>query len=118
MWGISPADIYSLSERPGGHTSLRRNTPTVLLGLIPPPTGLLTLLTLSLFCLAAIPVLCVVLLLIGLPLAILLSLLPWLLRLAAVVLLVKGLLDQPFRLENLLPAAAALLLSVALRWIF
>ena len=79
---------------------------------------MLTLLTLSLFFLAAIPVLCVVLLLIGLPLAILLSLLPWLLRLAAVVLLVKGLLDQPFRLENLLPAAAALLLSVALRWIF
>ena len=79
---------------------------------------MLTLLTLSLFCLAAIPLLCVVLLLIGLPLAILLSLLPWLLRLAAVVLLVKGLLDQPFRLENLLPAAAALLLSVALRWIF
>ena len=79
---------------------------------------MLTLLTLSLFCLAAIPVLCVVLLLIGLPLAILLSLLPWLLRIAGVVLLIKAILDQPTRWENFLPAIAAFALSVLLGWIF
>ena len=79
---------------------------------------MLTLLTLSLFCLAAIPVLCVVLLLIGLPLAILLSLLPWLLRVAGVVLLIKAILDQPTRWENFLPAIAAFALSVLLGWIF
>ena len=57
-------------------------------------------------------------LLIGLPFAILFGLLPWFLNLAAVVLLVKGLLDRPFRWENLIPAGAALLCAGLLKWLF
>lgn len=83
---------------------------------------MITLLTLSVLCLAGVTVgavlLGLILTLVGLPLAILFHLLPWFLRLAAVVLLVKGLLDQPFRWQNLLPAAAALALAAALRWFF
>lgn len=59
-----------------------------------------TLFALTLLCLAGVATISVVaalvLTLIGLPLAILFSLLPWLLRLAGIVLLVKGLLDRPF----------------------
>ena len=43
-----------------------------------------------------------------------LGLLPWLLRIAAAVLLIRGLLDHPFRWENLIPAAVAFGLSVLL----
>lgn len=39
-------------------------------------------------------------------------------NLAAVVLLVKGLLDRPFRWENLIPAGAALLCAGLLKWLF
>ena len=82
---------------------------------------MLTLFTLTLLCLAGVAVgsvlIALVLALIGLPLAILLSLLPWLLRLAGVVLLVKGVLDQPFRWENLLPAALAFAASAAVKWL-
>mgnify|MGYP000960419707 CR=1 FL=1 len=59
-----------------------------------------------------------ILLLVGLPLALLFSLLPWLLKLAGVVLLIKGVLDQPFRWENLTPAVVAFLLSALIRWVF
>ena len=38
--------------------------------------------------------------------------------LAGVVLLIKGILDQPFRWENLIPAALAFALSGVLRWLF
>ena len=83
---------------------------------------MLTLFTLTLLCLAGVAVgsvlIALVLALIGLPLAILLSLLPWLLRLAGAVLLVKGVLDQPFRWENLLPAALAFAASAAVKWLF
>ena len=82
---------------------------------------MLTLFTLTLLCLAGVAVgsvlIALVLALIGLPLAILLSLLPWLLRLAGVVLLVKGVLDQPFRWENLLPAALAFAASAVVKWL-
>ena len=82
---------------------------------------MLTMFTLTLLCLAGVAVgsvlIALVLALIGLPLAILLSLLPWLLRLAGVVLLVKGVLDQPFRWENLLPAALAFAASAAVKWL-
>lgn len=38
--------------------------------------------------------------------------------LVSVVLLVKGLLDRPFRWENLIPAGAALLCAGLLKWLF
>ena len=60
----------------------------------------------------------VILTVIGLPLALLFGFLPWLLKIAGVVLLIKGLLDQPFRWENLIPAALAFALSGVLRWLF
>lgn len=70
-----------------------------------------TLFALTLVCLVGVAAISVVaalvLTLIGLPLAILFGLLPWLLRLAGIVLLVKGLLDRPFQVENLLPAVGA-----------
>ena len=83
---------------------------------------MITLLTLTVLCLGGVVVgsvlIALVLTLIGLPLAILFSLLPWLLRLAGVVLLIKGILDQPFRWENLLPAVGAFLLAALIGWIF
>lgn len=79
---------------------------------------MITLLVLSILCIVGIALLTVILLLVGIPLMILVGLLPWFLNLAAVVLLIKGLLDRPFCWENLYPAAAALLLSALIRWIF
>ena len=73
---------------------------------------MITLFTLSLLCLAVILVLGVVLTILSVPF---LGLLPWLLRIAAAVLLIRGLLDHPFRWENLIPAAVAFGLSVLLR---
>ena len=60
----------------------------------------------------------VILTVIGLPLVLLFGFLPWLLKIAGVVLLIKGLLDQPFRWENLLPAVGAFLLAALIGWIF
>lgn len=81
-----------------------------------------TLFALTLVCLAGVAAVSVVaalvLTLIGLPLAILFSLLPWLLRLAGIVLLVKGLLDRPFQPENLLPAVGTFAASWLLSWLF
>ena len=83
---------------------------------------MITLFTLTVLCLGGVVVgsvlIGLVLTLIGLPLAILFGLLPWLLRLAGVVLLVKGILDQPFRWENLIPAVLAFVASGVLRCIF
>lgn len=76
---------------------------------------MISLLALSLLCLASIPILFVITLLFSIPLAIAMAFLPWLLRLAAVLLLFRALLDQPFRLEALLPAAVAFGLSLLLR---
>lgn len=75
------------------------------------------MLTLLVFCLAAVVVIPIVLLVVGLPLLLLLGLLPWLLRLAAVVLLVKALLDSPSRWENFLPAVILFALSLLLSWL-
>lgn len=69
-------------------------------------------------CLALSLVAGVILTLVGLPLALLMGFLPWLLRVAAVVLAVKGLLDQPFQWKNLSPAAVALVLSILIGWLF
>ena len=81
-----------------------------------------TLFALTLVCLVRVAAISVVaalvLTLIGLPLAILFGLLPWLLRLAGIVLLVKGLLDRPFQVENLLPAVGAFAAGWLIGWLF
>ena len=60
----------------------------------------------------------IVLTIIGLPLMLLLGLLPWLLRVAGVVLLLKAIFQQPVKWENFLPAVGAFVLAVGLGWIF
>ena len=81
-----------------------------------------TLFALTLVCLVGVAAISVVAALvlthIGLPLAILFGLLPWLLRLAGIVLLVKGLLDRPFQVENLLPAVGAFAAGWLIGWLF
>ena len=81
-----------------------------------------TLFALTPVCLVGVAAISVVaalvLTLIGLPLAILFGLLPWLLRLAGIVLLVKGLLDRPFQVENLLPAVGAFAAGWLIGWLF
>ncbi len=79
---------------------------------------MITLLTLSIVCLVAVVLIFVVLAIIGLPLLLLLGLLPWLLRIAGVVLLIKALLDKPTRWENFMPAVVAFALSLLIGWIF
>lgn len=76
---------------------------------------MISLLALSLVCLISIPVLFVITLLFSIPLAIAMAFLPWLLRLAAVLLLLRALMEQPFRMEALIPAAVAFCLSLLLR---
>lgn len=76
---------------------------------------MLSLLTLSLLCLISIPALLVFTLLFSIPLALAMAILPWLLRLAGVVLLLRGLMERPFHLDALLPAALAFGLSFLLR---
>ena len=82
--------------------------------------SVLTMLTLAAICAAALAVICfaagVVLALAGLPLALLWGALPWLLRLAGVVLLVKALWEKPTRWENFMPAVIVFALSWLLRW--
>ena len=75
---------------------------------------MITLLTLSIVCLVAVVLIFVVLAIIGLPLLLLLGLLPWLLRIAGVVLLVKALFDKPVKWENFMPAIIAFVLSAVL----
>ena len=60
----------------------------------------------------------VILFLVGLPFLLLMGLLPWLLRVAGVVLLIKALLDKPTRWENFMPAVVAFALSLLIGWIF
>lgn len=79
---------------------------------------MITLLTLVILCVAAVVLIPVILLLVGLPFLLLMGLLPWLLRVAGVVLLIKALLDKPTRGENFIPAIAAFGLSIVLGWIF
>lgn len=75
---------------------------------------MISLFALSLMCLIAIPILLVVMTLLSLPLLVILGLLPWLLRLAAVLLLVRALLERPFHTSALLPALVVFTLSVLL----
>ena len=78
---------------------------------------MLTLFTLGLICLAGVVLIPVALLLVGLPFLLLMGLVPWLLRVAGVVLLIRALLEQPVRWENFTPAIAAFALSILLGWI-
>ncbi|WP_297210703.1 phage-shock protein [uncultured Flavonifractor sp.] len=78
---------------------------------------MMTLLSLCLICAAAVIVIPVVLLLVGLPFLVLMALLPWLLRVAGVVLLLKALFEQPARWENFMPALIAFALSILIGWI-
>lgn len=58
------------------------------------------------------------LVLIGLPLLILMAILPPFLTLAGIILTVKALMDKPILGENFYPAAACLVMSALIRWIF
>ena len=73
---------------------------------------MVTLFTLGIICLAAVILIPVILFLVGLPFLLLMGLLPWLLRIAGVVLLIKALLDKPTRWENFMPAVVAFALSL------
>ena len=75
---------------------------------------MLSLLTLSLLCLIALPILVLSMVLLSVPFLVILAVLPWLLRIVAVVLLLRALLERPFQLSSLVPAAIAFLLSVIL----
>ena len=77
---------------------------------------MVTLFTLGIICLAAVILIPVILFLVGLPFLLLMGLLPWLLRVAGVVLLIKALLDT--RWENFMPAVVAFALSLLIGWIF
>ena len=79
---------------------------------------MITLISLAVVCIVVVVVVSVVLAIVGIPLMIIAGLLPWLLRLAGVVLLVKALLDKPMKWENFMPALIAFVLSVVLGWIF
>lgn len=83
---------------------------------------MITLLALSVCCLVGVILFCVVggilVAVLSLPFMLVLGLLPWLLRIAGVVLLVKALLDQPTKWENFMPAVAAFVLSILAGWLF
>ena len=79
---------------------------------------MVTLFTLTVICVVAVILIPIVLTIIGLPLMLLLGLLPWLLRVAGVVLLLKAIFQQPVKWENVLPAVGAFVLAVGLGWIF
>lgn len=74
--------------------------------------------TLIVGCAAAIVVLSLILAILSVPVMIILSLAPWALAVAGVVLLVKALTEKPMRWENFMPAVVAFLLSGLIRWIF
>ncbi|SBV91144.1 conserved exported hypothetical protein [uncultured Eubacteriales bacterium] len=76
------------------------------------------MLTLSILCLVGVIVIPVVLAVLSIPFAIIIGLLPWLLRIAGVVLAIKALMDKPVRWENFTPALGAFLLSAVIKWIF
>ena len=75
---------------------------------------MLSLLTLTLICLIALPLLLAGMALLSIPFLVIMGLLPWLLRAAGVVLLFRALMEQPFHLSSLIPAAATFFLSVLL----
>lgn len=74
--------------------------------------------TLIVGCTAAIVVLALILAILSVPVMIILSLAPWALAVAGVVLLVKAITEKPMRWENFMPAVVAFLLSGLIRWIF
>lgn len=79
---------------------------------------MITLLSLCVLCLAALILIPVVLVVVGLPFLLMMALLPWLLRIVGVILLLKALFEQPTRWENFMPAVIAFALSILIGWIF
>lgn len=79
---------------------------------------MVTLITLSVICLVAVIIIPICLTLIGLPLLILLEFLPWLLRVAGVILLLKAIFQKPVTWENFLPTLAAFVAAAVLGWFF
>ena len=75
------------------------------------------MLKLVIFCLAGVIIVPMVLALLSVPVSFTLAMLPWLLRVAGVVLTVKALLDKPIRWENFTPALGAFLLSAVIKWV-
>ena len=79
---------------------------------------MVTLISLCLICLAAVILIPLVLVLVGLPFLLMMALLPWLLRIVGVILLLKALFESPTRWENFMPAVIAFALSILIGWIF
>ena len=77
---------------------------------------MITLLSLCVLCLAALILIPVVLLVVGLPFLLMMALLPWLLRIVGVILLLKALFEQPTRWENFMPPAIASALPTLRGW--
>lgn len=76
------------------------------------------MLLIIILCLAGVVIIPILLAILSVPFAIIIGLLPWLLRIAGVVLVIKALLDKPIRWESFTPALGAFLLSAVIRWIF
>lgn len=79
---------------------------------------MVTLISLCLICLAAVILIPLVLVLVGLPFLLMMAVLPWLLRIVGVILLLKALFESPTRWENFMPAVIAFALSILIGWIF
>ena len=77
---------------------------------------MITLLSLCVLCLAALILIPVVLVLVGLPFLLMMALLPWLLRIVGIILLLKALFESPTRWENFMPAVIAFALSILIGW--
>ena len=78
---------------------------------------MVTLISLCLICLAAVILIPLVLVLVGLPFLLMMAVLPWLLRIVGVILLLKALFESPTRWENFMPAVIAFALSILIGWI-
>ena len=79
---------------------------------------MVTLISLCLICLAAVILIPLMLVLVGLPFLLMMAVLPWLLRIVGVILLLKALFESPTRWENFMPAVIAFALSILIGWIF
>ena len=79
---------------------------------------MVTIITLGVIGVVIAAVVGIILFLVGIPLMIIGSILPWVLTLFGVVMLITAALDKPFRWENFIPGLVALLASGLLRWLF
>ena len=79
---------------------------------------MVTIITLGVVGVVLAAVVGIILFLVGIPLMIIGSILPWFLTVAGIIMLIKAALDKPFRWENFIPGLVALLASGLLRWLF